>query len=135
MAADGAPFTGFLYAGLMIDKTGAPKVIEFNVRFGDPETQPIMMRLRSDLLEHIEPAIAGHLDTRRAPWDPRPALDVVIAAEGYPGNQNPGHIINTWALQDIHEPQVLHPSPPTTPSPPPATAAARCGTRAPRWAW
>src|SRR3546814_13355268 len=85
MAADGAPFTGFLYAGLMIDKTGAPKVIEFNVRFGDPETQPIMMRLRSDLLEHIEHAIDGPLDRSRALWDPRPALGGGMAAEGSPG--------------------------------------------------
>src|SRR3546814_3789243 len=101
MAADGAPFTGFLYAGLMIDKTGAPKVIEFNVRFGDPETQPIMMRLRSDLLEHIEHAIDGHLDRSRALWDARPALGVVMAAEGYPGKPRTGNMINTWAVPDV----------------------------------
>src|SRR3546814_13679374 len=85
MAADGAPFTGFLYAGLMIDKAGAPKVIEFNVRFGDPETQPIMMRLRSDLPEHIQHAIDGHLERTRALWDPRPPRGGVRADAGYPG--------------------------------------------------
>ena len=71
MAAEGAPFTGFLYAGLMIDKTGAPKVIEFNVRFGDPETQPIMQRLQSDFAELIEAALDGRLDRAEAKWDPR----------------------------------------------------------------
>jgi phosphoribosylamine---glycine ligase len=85
MAAEGAPFIGFLYAGLMIDKTGAPKVIEFNVRFGDPETQPIMLRLRSDLVELVEAALDGRLDRIEAEWDPRPALGVVAAAQGYPG--------------------------------------------------
>lgn len=85
MAAEGAPFIGFLYAGLMIDRHGAPKVIEFNVRFGDPETQPIMLRLRSDLVDLIEAALDGRLDRTTAEWDPRPALGVVIAAQGYPG--------------------------------------------------
>src|SRR3546814_638676 len=108
MAADGAPFTGFLYAGLMIDKTGAPKVIEFNVRFGDPETQPIMMRLRSDLLEHIEHAIDGHLDRSRALWDARPALGVVMAAVGYPGKPRTGNMINTWDVPDVDDTKVFH---------------------------
>jgi phosphoribosylamine--glycine ligase len=85
MAAEGAPFIGFLYAGLMIDKNGAPKVIEFNVRFGDPETQPIMLRLKSDLVELIEAALDGRLDRVEAEWDARPALGVVMAAQGYPG--------------------------------------------------
>src|SRR3546814_16863466 len=80
----------------MIDKSGAPKVIEFNVRFGDPETQPIMMRLRSDLLEHIGHAIDGHLDRSRALWAARPALGVVMAAEGDPGKPGTGTMINTW---------------------------------------
>lgn len=84
MAADGAPFTGFLYAGLMIGRDGTPKVLEFNVRFGDPETQPIMLRLRSDLVDLIEAALAGRLDAARAEWDPRPAIGVVLAAPGYP---------------------------------------------------
>jgi phosphoribosylamine--glycine ligase len=108
MAADGLPFTGFLYAGLMIDKAGAPKVIEFNVRFGDPETQPIMMRLRSDLLEHIEHAIDGHLDQSRALWDPRPALGVVMAAEGYPGKPRTGNMVNTWDVPDVDDTKVFH---------------------------
>ncbi|MES2403427.1 MAG: phosphoribosylamine--glycine ligase [Pseudomonadota bacterium] len=93
MAAEGAPFTGFLYAGLMIDKTGASKVIEFNVRFGDPETQPIMQRLRSDFVELIEAALDEKLDRAEADWDPRPSLGVVIAAQGYPGKVKTGDAI------------------------------------------
>ena len=93
MAADGTPFTGFLYAGLMIDKHGAPKVIEFNVRFGDPETQPIMLRLQSDLVELIEAALDGKLDTQRTQWDARPAIGVVLAAHGYPGTVRTGDAI------------------------------------------
>ncbi|MFT3791134.1 MAG: phosphoribosylamine--glycine ligase [Rudaea sp.] len=93
MAADGAPFTGFLYAGLMIDKHGAPKVIEFNVRFGDPETQPIMLRLQSDLVDLIEAALAGRLDAQRTQWDSRPAIGVVLAAHGYPGTVRTGDAI------------------------------------------
>ena len=94
MAAEGAPFTGFLYAGLMIDRTGAPKVIEFNVRFGDPETQPIMQRLQSDFAGLIEAALDGRLDRAEAKWDPRPALGVVIAAQGYPGKAKAGDAIS-----------------------------------------
>jgi phosphoribosylamine--glycine ligase len=93
MAADGAPFTGFLYAGLMIDKAGAAKVIEFNVRFGDPETQPIMLRLTSDLVDLIEAALDGDVTAARAEWDARPALGVVLAAGGYPGKVRAGDII------------------------------------------
>jgi len=93
MAADGMPFTGFLYAGLMIDPAGAPKVIEFNVRFGDPETQPIMLRLQSDLLELIEAALDGQLHARQAHWDPRPALGVVMAAKSYPQTPVTGEVI------------------------------------------
>lgn len=84
MIADGHPFTGFLYAGLMIDPEGAPKVIEFNVRFGDPETQPIMLRLQSDLLDLLEAAVDGRLQEQIAEWDPRPSLGVVMAAAHYP---------------------------------------------------
>ncbi len=84
MADEGNPFVGFLYAGLMIDKTGTPKVLEFNVRFGDPETQPIMLRLKSDLLELCEAALEQKLDTTRIKWDKRAALGVVLAAGGYP---------------------------------------------------
>lgn len=94
MAADGASFTGFLYAGLMIDRTGAPKVIEFNVRFGDPETQPVMMRLQSDLLELLEDAIDGALAGVEPRWNTRPALGVVMAAEGYPDTPRLGDPIS-----------------------------------------
>jgi len=94
MAEEGAPFTGFLYAGLMIDKAGAPKVIEFNVRFGDPETQPIMQRLQSDFADLIEAAIDGKLDRAQTEWDPRPSLGVVIAAQGYPGKPKGGDAIS-----------------------------------------
>ncbi|MDQ1117871.1 MULTISPECIES: phosphoribosylamine--glycine ligase [Pseudoxanthomonas] len=93
MIADGVPFTGFLYAGLMIDASGAPKVIEFNVRFGDPETQPVMLRLQSDLVELVEAAIDGRLDEVQAQWDPRPSLGVVIAARPYPDTPVTGEII------------------------------------------
>lgn len=93
MAADGIPFTGFLYAGLMIDASGAPKVIEFNVRFGDPETQPVMLRLQSDLVELVEAAIDGRLDAVEAQWDPRPSLGVVMAARPYPDTPVTGDVI------------------------------------------
>src|SRR3977135_1944431 len=88
------PYTGFLYAGLMIAPDGTPNVLEFNCRFGDPETQPIIMRLRSDLIDLIEAALAGRLDTMEEPrWDPRAALGVVMAAGGYPGDYKKGDII------------------------------------------
>jgi len=93
MAADGTPYTGFLYAGLMIGVDGTPRVLEFNCRFGDPETQPIMMRLRSDLTALCEAALDGKLDQIKAQWDPRPALGVVLAAEGYPGDYRKGDVI------------------------------------------
>ncbi|HWR95649.1 MAG TPA: phosphoribosylamine--glycine ligase [Arenimonas sp.] len=94
MISDGMPFTGFLYAGLMIDADGNPKVIEFNVRFGDPETQPVMMRLQSDLSGLIEAAIDGRLHETEARWDPRPALGVVMAAENYPHTPRTGDVIH-----------------------------------------
>lgn len=84
MAKDGAPYTGFLYAGLMIDAAGAPRTLEFNCRLGDPETQPIAMRLKSDLVELIERALEGRLQDAEAEWDRRAALGVVLAAHGYP---------------------------------------------------
>jgi len=93
MAEDGAPFTGFLYAGLMISEDGDPRVLEYNVRFGDPETQPVMMRLRSDLTELCEAALAGRLHEVEAEWDPRAALGVVMAAGGYPSSYARGEII------------------------------------------
>jgi phosphoribosylamine--glycine ligase len=84
LAADGLPYTGFLYAGLMIAADGTPNVLEFNCRFGDPEAQPILMRLQSDLTVLCEAALAGRLDAVAAEWDPRAALGVVLAAAGYP---------------------------------------------------
>jgi len=108
MAADGAPFTGFLYAGLMIDASGAPRVIEFNVRFGDPETQPVLLRLRSDLLDLVEAAIAARLDRVAADWDPRPSLGVVMAAEGYPGTPRTGDVINSIDVPDVEGTKVFH---------------------------
>ncbi|MCJ0825624.1 phosphoribosylamine--glycine ligase [Luteimonas sp. 50] len=108
MQRDGVPFTGFLYAGLMIDRTGAPKVIEFNVRFGDPETQPVMMRLQSDLLDLVEAAIEARLHTVQARWDPRPALGVVMAAANYPGTPRLGDVISEWDVPDIEDTKVFH---------------------------
>jgi len=90
MAADGIPYTGFLYAGLMISKDGAVRTVEFNCRLGDPETQPIMMRLKSDLLTLLEHAVAGRLNEVEASWDRRVALGVVLAAANYPGKPRTG---------------------------------------------
>ncbi|MFZ9965688.1 MAG: phosphoribosylamine--glycine ligase [Steroidobacteraceae bacterium] len=84
LAAEGTPYTGFLYAGLMIARDGTPNVLEFNCRFGDPETQPVMVRLQSDLVDLCEAALDGRLDEAEASWDPRAAVGVVIAAGGYP---------------------------------------------------
>jgi len=94
MIEDGHPYTGFLYAGLMIDKNGKTKVLEYNCRFGDPETQPIMMRLQSDLVELCLTAVKGKLDKVQARWDPRAALGVVLAAGGYPYSYNKDDIIS-----------------------------------------
>ena len=94
MAADGSPFTGFLYAGLMISPTGEIGVLEFNVRFGDPETQPVMMRLQSDLVELCFSALDGELDKASAQWDSRAALGVVMAAGGYPESYQSGAVIS-----------------------------------------
>jgi phosphoribosylamine---glycine ligase len=94
LAADGTPYTGFLYAGLMIGADGSPKVLEFNCRCGDPETQPIMMRLKSDLTLLCEAALAGRLDTQRADWDSRAAVGVVLAAQGYPDKVRTGDVIS-----------------------------------------
>jgi phosphoribosylamine---glycine ligase len=93
MAKDGTVYTGFLYAGLMIDTEGNPKVIEFNCRFGDPETQPIMLRLKSDLLELLEAGVEGRLDQVEAEWDRRVALGVVVAAANYPETPRKGDVI------------------------------------------
>lgn len=93
MAADGIPYTGFLYAGLMISAGGDLKVLEFNCRMGDPETQPIMMRLKSDLTLLLDAAIDGKLDSVEAAWDPRVALGVVLAAANYPEDPRKGDVI------------------------------------------
>ena len=94
MAAEGHPFTGFLYAGVMIDAEGAPKVLEYNVRFGDPETQPIMMRLKSDLVALCNAALDGRLNEMQTEWDERTALGVVLAAGGYPDSYHKGDEIS-----------------------------------------
>ncbi len=93
MAADGVPFTGFLYAGLMIDADGNPRTLEFNCRMGDPETQPIMARVKSDLAAVFEHALAGTLDAATIDWDRRTALGVVLAAQGYPEDPRKGDAI------------------------------------------
>jgi phosphoribosylamine--glycine ligase len=93
MAADGIPFTGFLYAGLMIGKDGSLKTLEFNCRMGDPETQPIMMRMKSDFVDLLEHGIAGTLDQVEAEWDRRIALGVVLAAAHYPDTPRKGDTI------------------------------------------
>ena len=104
----GTPFVGFLYAGLMIDPLGAIKVLEFNVRLGDPETQPIMLRLRSDLVDLIEAALdrrIGEVDCR---WDPRPAVGVVLAAEGYPDTARKGDTVGGLSVTQMPEVKVFH---------------------------
>jgi phosphoribosylamine--glycine ligase len=108
MAAEGLPYTGFLYAGLMITADGAPKVIEYNCRFGDPETQPIMMRMRSDLVAHCLAALDGRLDAERAEWDGRAALGVVLAAGGYPGVYRKGDAIAGLDGADTVDAKVFH---------------------------
>src|SRR5678815_2754186 len=104
MAQDGTPYVGFLYAGLMIDKAGNPRTLEFNCRLGDPETQPILLRLKSDLLELIEHALDGKLDQAAVEWDRRPALGVVIASAGYPEAPRKGDAIEGLpaATDDCH---------------------------------
>jgi phosphoribosylamine--glycine ligase len=107
MARDGHPFTGFLYAGLMIDEHGQPRTVEFNTRMGDPETQPIMMRLKSDLFELLMHATDGTLDQVELQWDRRVALGVVLAAEGYPLNPRKGDAI-TGLPEDEDDAMVFH---------------------------
>jgi phosphoribosylamine--glycine ligase len=108
MIADGIPFTGFLYAGLMIDASGAAKVIEFNVRFGDPETQPVMLRLQGDLVDLLEAAIDARLDSVEARWDPRPSLAVVMAAEHYPETPASGDAIAGLDAPAASDTKVFH---------------------------
>ncbi|WP_444887927.1 phosphoribosylamine--glycine ligase [Microbulbifer sp. JMSA008] len=108
LAAEGTPYTGFLYAGLMIDPQGAPRVIEYNCRFGDPETQPIMMRLKSDLVDLCLAALDKKLDSVTAEWDPRPSLGVVLAAHGYPGSYRKGDAISGLEKADSDNAKVFH---------------------------
>jgi len=108
MADDGIPYTGFLYAGLMISPTGAIKVLEYNCRFGDPETQPIMMRLKSDLVELCDAALDQNLANMATEWDKRSALGVVLAAGGYPDSYAKGTVINGLPSIDDVNSKVFH---------------------------
>ncbi|MEH6561973.1 MAG: phosphoribosylamine--glycine ligase, partial [Marinobacter sp.] len=108
MAAEGHLYKGFLYAGLMIDTTGAPKVIEFNCRFGDPETQPILLRMKSDIVELCQAAIDGKLDQCSSDWDERAAVGIVLAAGGYPGSYNKGDVISGLPHTDTEGEKAFH---------------------------
>lgn len=108
MAAEGNTYVGFLYAGLMIAADGQPKVIEFNCRFGDPETQPIMLRLRSDLVKLCLAGAEGRLNEKTSDWDERPALGVVLAAGGYPGDYRNGEVIQGLPQQESADGKVFH---------------------------
>lgn len=108
MAADGRPYTGFLYAGLMIDSDGSPRVVEYNCRFGDPETQPILMRLQSDLIPLCEAALDGRLNTVDAQWDNRAAVGVVLAAGGYPEAYRKGDVITGFDGIDSNDCKIFH---------------------------
>jgi len=108
MKAEGVPYTGFLYAGLMIGRDGVPKVLEYNCRFGDPETQPVMLRLQSDLVSLIEAALDGELDAIEVEWDPRPSLGVVMAAGGYPGSYSKGDVIEGLPVAEESDRKVFH---------------------------
>jgi len=108
MAAEGNDYTGFLYAGVMIDETGKPNVLEYNVRFGDPETQPIMMRLKSDLVEHCLQALDGKLDSATTDWDERTSIGVVLAAGGYPDDYNKGDVISGLDSADSINTKIFH---------------------------
>jgi phosphoribosylamine--glycine ligase len=108
LAKDGTPYTGFLYAGIMVHPDGTPNVLEYNCRFGDPETQPIMMRLRSDLVELCDAALDKRLDRVHAEWDERAALGVVLAAEGYPDTVRKGDVISGLAAAAKLPGKVFH---------------------------
>ena len=108
MAAEGHPYKGFLYAGLMIDTVGAPKVIEFNCRFGDPETQPILLRMKSDIVELCQAAIDGNLDQCRSVWDDRAAVGIVLAAGGYPGKYRKGDVVSGLPETEIEGEKAFH---------------------------
>jgi phosphoribosylamine--glycine ligase len=108
LAADGTPYTGFLYAGLMIAPDGTPNVLEYNCRFGDPETQPVLSRLRSDLTQLCLAALAGRLDSVEAEWDSRAALGIVLAAAGYPNTVRTGDVISGLEAADALPGKVFH---------------------------
>ncbi len=108
MAEEGHPFTGFLYAGVMINQEGIPNVLEYNVRFGDPETQPIMMRLQSDLVQHCLDALSGTLDKTIAVWDKRTALGIVLAAGGYPEHYHKGDVIHGLENNRMDDGKIFH---------------------------
>jgi phosphoribosylamine--glycine ligase len=108
MRDDGIPYTGFLYAGLMISKKGEIKVLEYNCRFGDPETQPIMMRLKSNLVELCLAALDKNLSAMTTEWDERPALGVVLAAGGYPDSYDKGDVIHGLPTEESTESKVFH---------------------------
>ena len=108
MQADGMPYTGFLYAGVMIDEAGAPKVLEFNCRFGDPETQPVLFRLRSDLVDALEAALDGGLADVELDWDARVSLGVVMAAGGYPEAYDKGDVIDGLPTAPSEHTKVFH---------------------------
>ncbi|TVO38182.1 phosphoribosylamine--glycine ligase [Vibrio algivorus] len=108
MDAEGYPYTGFLYAGLMIMADGTPKVIEYNCRFGDPETQPIMMRMQSDLVELCLMAIDEKLDEAESHWDPRASIGIVLAAGGYPGDYAKGDVISLPASAEVEGEKIFH---------------------------
>ncbi|HEB96538.1 MAG TPA: phosphoribosylamine--glycine ligase [Sedimenticola thiotaurini] len=108
MSSEGHPYTGFLYAGVMIDAEGNPKVLEYNCRFGDPETQPIMLRMKSDLVAHCLAALEGTLDRETTEWDERAALGVVLAAAGYPGDYRKGDVISGLPVEEEPGLKVFH---------------------------
>ncbi|MBE9560704.1 MAG: phosphoribosylamine--glycine ligase [Proteobacteria bacterium] len=108
MSDEGNSFSGFLYAGVMINKEGIPKVLEYNVRFGDPETQPIMMRLKSDLVQHCLDAIDGKLDSAETQWDERTSIGIVLAAGGYPESYDKGDVISGLENTETESTKVFH---------------------------
>ena len=108
MAAEGHPYTGFLYAGVMISKNGTPNVLEYNCRFGDPETQPILLRLKSDLIEMCLAAFERRLDQVEVEWDDRAALGVVMAAGGYPVSYHKGDVISGLPEHEQEGIKVFH---------------------------
>ncbi len=108
MSDEGNAFSGFLYAGVMINDAGIPKVLEYNVRFGDPETQPILMRLKSDLVQHCLDAIDGRLDQAETLWDERTSVGIVLAAGGYPDSYKKGDIITGLENTETESSKVFH---------------------------